>query len=264
MEWNPDDYARNSSAQLAWANELIARLRLSGSEDLLDVGCGDGKITAAFAANVPHGSVLGVDSSAAFVAYARAHYPPSAFANLSFTQMDARRLAANHPFDLIFSNAVLHWVDDQPAFLSGCARLLKPGGRLVISCGGAGNASGVVAVLNELTGSPRWAEYFCEFVFPYYFHSPVQYAAWLEQAGLSAARLELVEKDMTHVGQDGLAGWLRTTWFPYTRCVPDLRREDFITECVRAYLERAPLDNQGRSHVKMVRLEVEAFQADRP
>jgi trans-aconitate 2-methyltransferase len=258
VNWNPADYARNSNAQLGWARELITRLNLGGGEALLDVGCGDGKITAAVARAVPQGYVLGIDASPAFVAYARQHYPPADYPNLRFEQMDARRLACDRQFDIIFSNATLHWVDDQPAFLAGCAQLLVDGGRLVLSMGGAGNAAGVVAVMQALTLTPRWAGYFTDFAFPYYFRSPSEYAPWLAAAGFVATRLELVAKDMAQQGRDGLAGWVRTTWMPYTERVPESLREVLVCECVDAYLRGHPLDDLGRCHVAMVRLEVEA------
>src|SRR5688572_15265992 len=142
MNWNPADYAKNSDAQLAWARELIGKLNLMGDESLLDVGCGDGKVTAELAKIAPNGFVLGVDSSPDFITYARQHYPPDVYPNLHFEQMDARHLHYSRLFNVIFSNAVLHWVDDHRAFLAGCARLLNPNGRLIISCGGAGNARG--------------------------------------------------------------------------------------------------------------------------
>ena len=47
--WNADDYAKNSSAQLEWAQELIAKLALQGHESVLDIGCGDGKVSAQLA-----------------------------------------------------------------------------------------------------------------------------------------------------------------------------------------------------------------------
>lgn len=258
LEWNPEDYARNSAAQLGWARELIARLGLAGDEALLDVGCGDGKVTAEIARAVPDGFVLGVDASAAFVDYARSHYLSSAHPNLRFEQMDARRLAYPRQFDVIFSNAALHWVDDHRAFLSGCASLLKPGGRLVLSCGGAGNAAGMHAALDHQIQAPEWAGYFTGFVFPYHFYSPADYDHWLPEAGLSPTRLALVEKDMLHPGREGLAGWLRTTWLPYTSRVPTDLREQFIAACVDTYLAAHPLDEAGVCHVAMIRLEVEA------
>ena len=258
MEWNPEDYARNSRAQMEWARELISRLQLSGNETVLDVGCGNGGVTSELAEAVPEGFVLGIDRSSAFVRYATEHYPPEAFSNLRFEQMDARNLASDRRFDVVFSNAALHWVDDHTAFLEGVARLLGPAGRLIVSCGGEGNASGVAAVIEEIVQSEPWTNYFESFTFPYYFYSTTDYEHWLAQAGFTATHLDLVEKDMTHPGRDGLAGWIRTTWIPYTQQVPEELRDRFVAECVDAYLETVPLDEAGRSHVRMVRLEVEA------
>jgi trans-aconitate 2-methyltransferase len=219
-------------------------------------------VTAEIAGAVPGGFVLGVDASAAFVDYARAHYPPSRYPNLHFEQMDARRLDTPHRFDVIFSNAALHWVDDHRAFLAGCARLIRPGGKLVISCGGAGNAAEFHAAIDHVLHEPRWARFFEGFTFPYYFYSPEDYAAWLPEAGFTAERIALAEKDMTHAGADGLAAWLRTTWLPFPTRVPADQREAFIAECVAGYVAAYPLDAEGNGHVRMVRLEVEARGPD--
>jgi trans-aconitate 2-methyltransferase len=260
VRWDPEDYARNSGAQLGWARELIARLALTGSEVVLDVGCGDGRVTAEFARALPRGHVFGVDSSPEFIAWATAHYPPSAYPALRFQVMSAEALVTDRPFDLVFSNAVLHWVPDHPAFLRGAARALRPGGRIVVSCGGAGNAAEVVAVMDRLIAATAWRAHFDGFAFPYAFHAPAEYAVWLPEAGFAVERCALVEKDMTHDGAAGMAGWIRTTWLPYTERVPASERERFVTEAVSHYLAERPLDREGRSHVRMVRLEVEAVR----
>ncbi len=90
--WNPADYARNSTAQLQWAQEFQSRLALSGTEALLDLGCGDGKITAALANSLPSGRALGIDNSEDMIRYAQAEHPPSQHPNLRFRQLDARAL----------------------------------------------------------------------------------------------------------------------------------------------------------------------------
>ncbi|MGH7993983.1 MAG: class I SAM-dependent methyltransferase, partial [Limisphaerales bacterium] len=64
MTWNAADYAAHSVVQQTWARELIARLKLRGGEHILDVGCGDGKVTAEIARAVSRGGVTGVDTSA--------------------------------------------------------------------------------------------------------------------------------------------------------------------------------------------------------
>ena len=253
--WNADDYARNASVQQTWARELAAKLALGGGEALLDIGCGDGKISAELASQVPAGRVLGVDSSAAMVELARASFAAD---NLSFERADARTLPYEGLFDAAFSNAALHWVREHPPVLEGVCRALKPGGRLVFQMGGAGNAADLVAVLDGLVGEARWQAYFSAFEFPYGFYGPEEYRPWLRAAGLEAVRVDLVAKDLSHPDPAGFEGWFRTTWLPYTERVPEGERPAFIEAAVSRYLAAFPPDGAGATHLGMVRLEVEA------
>jgi len=259
-QWNAQDYAKSSSAQAAWAQDLIAKLNLSGNETVLDVGCGDGKVTAEMARRLPDGFVLGIDSSSEMVEFAIAEHLQLAIANLQFACMDARQIESNRPFDVVFSNAVLHWVDDHPAFLRGASRVLRSRGKLVTSCGGKGNAADIVRVFEALIQHPTWQAYFTNSQFPYFFCSPDDYAVWLADSHFQPVRVDLVPKDMIHAGKEGLASWIRTTWMPYIHRVPESRREELIEEFLQEYLNQHPLDSQGNSHVKMVRLEVEAIK----
>lgn len=106
--WNPQDYAKNSDAQLKWARQLRSHFNLQGNESILDVGCGDGKITADFAATFPSSRVMGIDSSPEMIDYAQQTYPASQYSNLSFACIDARSISFENEFELIFSNATLH------------------------------------------------------------------------------------------------------------------------------------------------------------
>ena len=267
-QWDAQDYAKSSSAQAAWAQDLIAKLNFSDNEVVLDVGCGDGKMTAEMAQRLPNGFVLGIDSSAEMVKFAATEHLQPAIANLQFACMDARQITSEsfpeklrqRPFDIVFSNAVLHWVDDHPAFLRGARRVLRSGGKLVISCGGEGNAADIVRVFEALIQQPTWQSYFTNFQFPYFFYSPDDYAVWLADSHFQPVRVDLVPKDMIHAGKEGLASWIRTTWMPYIHRVPESRREELIEEFLEEYLNQHPLDSQGNSHVKMVRLEVEAIK----
>lgn len=251
--WNAADYARHSAGQFAWALEIIAKLHLRGDERVLDIGCGDGKVTDLLRQGVPRGQVVGVDRSWGMVALARAAFPA-----LAFAQMDASALGFAPVFDVLFSNATLHWVKDHHAVLAGAARSLRPGGRLLFQMGGAGNAAAVVAVMAHLMTQPAWRAYFTDFTFPYGFYAPDDYLLWLREAGLTPTRAELLPKDMRHADAGAFAGWLRTTWLPYTQRVPAERREAFLAQVLQAYLRGHPADAQGAVHVDMVRLEVEA------
>jgi trans-aconitate methyltransferase len=259
-EWNAADYAANSAVQQTWARELIAQLHLRGDEHILDVGCGDGKVTTELARAVPKGSATGIDASPEMIRFARTSFPHKTVPNLEFKMMDARHIHLAQRFDIVFSSSALHWLDDHPAFLRGAASVLHSGGRLMVSCGGKGNAQDVFVALRPEMRLKQWCKFFRKLPKPYFFHSPVEYEKWLPRFGFKSHGVKLSPKDAVYHGRDGFAAWLRTTWLPYTQCVPEDLREEFITAVTDRYVARHPPDADGRFHVRMMRLEIDAVK----
>ena len=133
--WDAKDYAKNSQNQLQWAKELIPKLKLKENEALLDIGCGDGKITAELAKYLPNGRAVGIDSSAQMIKLAQNNFPKQNFPNLDFQLMDARKLSFENEFDVVFSNAALHWIVDQKPVLEGVQKKPKTWGKTSVSNG---------------------------------------------------------------------------------------------------------------------------------
>jgi len=258
--WNAADYAANSTVQQKWARELIARLNLRGDEHVLDVGCGDGKVTAEIAHTVPRGTATGIDASPQMIEFAQGIFPSAGRPNLEFHVMDARKIHFGGKFDLVFSNAALHWVEDHQAFLRGAASVLRSGGRLVVSCGGKGNAQDVFVAVRPEMRLKRWRRFFRRMPKPYFFYAPSDYKKWLPRFGFKTFDVQLVPKDAIYVGKDGFAAWLRTTWLPYVQRVPEELREEFIASVTERYVTKHPPDAEGWIHVRMVRLEIDAVK----
>jgi trans-aconitate methyltransferase len=256
--WNAKDYQKNSANQYAWAQELIPKLQLSGNETLLDIGCGDGKITAEIAKALPHGRVVGIDSSQDMIRLAQTLFPKNDYPNLSFKLADARNFVFQAIFDRVFSNAALHWIPDQSTVLSCVEKCLKNGGKLLFQMAGKGNAQNILNILDEMLPVEPWKQYFVGFKFPYGFFDPKEYTVFLQKAGLKPLRVELFPKDMKQVGAEGLAGWVRTTWLPFTEKLPNDLKGRFVDELVARYIQKHPLDAENNVHVGMMRLEVEA------
>ncbi len=283
-KWNAAAYAANSAVQQSWARELIAKLQLRGDEHILDLGCGDGKVTAELARAVSRGSVTGVDASPQMIEFAKKTFPATEISNLRFRVMDARKLKFERRCDLIFSNAALHWVDDHEAILRGASAILKPEGRLVISCGGKGNAHDVFLALRPEMRLKRWCEFFRKMPLPYFFYAPTDYEKWLPKHGFKINTIKLAPKLASYDGAEGFATWLRTTWLPFVQRVPETvvaqasrlsvseqqhtggtpvpltLREEFIAAVTQRYLAKHPADASGKVPVRMVRLEIDAVK----
>jgi len=156
----------------------------------------------------------------------------------------------------VFSNATLHWLITTKHFLTRVD--IAACGRLVISCGGQ-EMLPMFCKFSELASCRILAGYFD-------FHNPTfygdqDYSLWLEKAGFNVERLELVPTDMTHPGKEGLAGWIRTTWMPFTQYVSESKQRQLHHSLCRNILKRVPLDQSGLAHVRMVRLEVSALKS---
>ncbi len=258
--WDAEDYARNSAGQQEWALELIPKLGLKGDERVLDIGCGDGKITAAIAASLDFGSVMGIDSSPEMVAHATKAFPDNR-ARLAFVCLDAREISFLREFDVVFSNAALHWVPDHGPLLVRIRRSLRPAGRVLLQMAGKGNAAAIVDVVSNVIRKSPWRPFFDRFAFPWAFYGAEEYTGLVKAAGLSARRVEIIPKTMLHKGREGLSGWVRTTWMPYSQRVPADMREAFVEEIVSGYEAEHGTDAEGFFAVSMSRLEVEAINA---
>lgn len=260
-QWNPNDYEKNSSAQERAAEATLSRLDFGGNEDILDIGCGDGKVTMKMASRVPHGQVLGIDNSQDMVDFCRKRYPSSQYPNLRFELGDALNLNFNQEFDLVTSFACLHWVKDHLAVLRGVRRSLKPGGKMLIQCGGKSTDDDLASLVRYAIRSPMWSKYLREFSNPYGTYGPDEYNVWLDQAGLKGIKVELTIKDLIIHGKAEFEGFIRTTWLPITERIPDELRHRFVSEISNMHLERRPPDD-GLVRIGMAVLEVEAMRID--
>jgi len=133
------------------------------------------------------------------VARARASHP-----DLRFVRGDARALPLAGEFDAAFSNATLHWVDDQDAALASLGEALRPGGRLIAELGGAGNVAAITgAVADALEARGYDGEH------SWHFPTPGEYASRLESHGFEVRLLRLFDRPTPlSGGEDGLATWL--------------------------------------------------------
>ena len=135
-EFDGKKYAAASAHQKEWGAKLIQELSISGTERILDLGCGDGALTSQLAA-LTQGTVIGIDASHGMIEAAKSHQAD----NLSFEVYDINSLDFESEFDVVFSNAALHWIKSHKALLGNVFRALKSGGILKFNFAGDGNCA---------------------------------------------------------------------------------------------------------------------------
>jgi trans-aconitate methyltransferase len=258
LEWDPKEYRNYSTPQFKSGLELASRLETRGDESILDIGCGDGKITVYLSRLVPRGRVVGIDNSPEMIAFASKRYPPRKHPNVSWKVMDASRLSFKDDFDIVFSNACLHWIADHRPLLAGIHKSLKSRGRLFVQMRGASGPGPLETSLVETLQEGDWLKYFSKWSFNFGFYGPEEYRLLLLEAGFRPLRVELVTRMMTFRGREGLVGHILSTWLPFTQPIPSELRERFVHEVVNRYLEKVPLEENGRALYPSRRLVVEA------
>jgi trans-aconitate 2-methyltransferase len=148
-DWDAATYDRVAEPQTRWGGIVLDRLPLDGDEMVLDAGCGSGRITEQLVGRLPRGRVIALDASPSMVDEARRRL--ERFGDrVTFVVADLGRpftLPDGVLVDAILSTATFHWVPDHDRLFRNLAAVLRPGGRLVAQCGGAGNIASVKAVL---------------------------------------------------------------------------------------------------------------------
>ncbi len=246
-EWDAADYARISGLQQAMAAEVLALLNLGGSERILDVGCGNGKITAEIAARDAQGSVLGVDPSHEMIEYASAHYSPATRPNLRFEVADARQLPYRNLFDLIVSFNALHWIPQQEDALRSIRSALTSGGRAQLRLVPKGKRKSLENVLYETCLSPRWVAYYHDFHDPYLHLTPEEYAALAVRCGLQVVQVHTEDKAWDFGSRSAFIAFGNVTFVEWTRYLPEDEKPAFIVDVLDRY-RAAVADRPGEEN----------------
>ncbi|MBN8510019.1 MAG: methyltransferase domain-containing protein [Burkholderiales bacterium] len=231
--WRAADYAPHSGLQAAMAAEVLARLALRGDERLLDLGCGDGKLSVQVAQRLAQGSVLGVDASADMIGWAQRHF--GEVPNLRFEVADARALPYREAFDQVLSFNALHWVPDQEAALRGIRRALRPGGRALLRLVTRSETTSLEAMAEQVRHDPAWAGDFGALRDPYLRLDAAQYRALAEACGLRVLALEPRARRWDFGSDEAFYGFCHAGFGAWTRALPEARREPFVREVLRRY-----------------------------
>jgi trans-aconitate 2-methyltransferase len=234
-EWNAAEYARISALQAAMAEEVLLLLDLKGTEQVLDIGCGQGKTTAEIAARVPQGGVVGVDASAGMIAFAHAHCDHALHPNLQFAVADARHLPYQNEFDLLVSFNALHWIPEQELALQSIRRAVKPNGLVQLRLVPKGKRKSLEDVLEETRLSSRWIGYFDDFRDPYLHLTPEEYGNLAERNGFQVLRTQTEAKKWDFQTRSAFLTFGSVTFVEWTQHLPEAERLAFASDVLDRY-----------------------------
>ena len=246
--WDPATYAQHASFVPALGNVVLDLLGPQVGERILDLGCGDGVLTARLVA--AGAAVVGVDADAAMIASAVEK-------GLDARVGDGRALTFDSEFDAVFSNAALHWMGTPQPVVAGVWRALKPGGRFVGEFGGFGNIAAIRVGIRSVLKARGFRVPDDE--------TSYYPTAEADRAVLEAQEFEVLSCDLIHRPTPlptGISAWLQTFrgGFIDSAGVPATQRSQVI-EDTRALLRPVLADDAGNWIADYVRLR---FYARKP
>jgi trans-aconitate methyltransferase len=237
--WDPESYARNARFVSDLGAPVLELLAPRAGERILDLGCGDGVLTAKLAAMGCH--VIGVDASSAQVEAAQK-------LGVEAHMMDGEHLSFANEFDAVFSNAALHWMRNPDPVIAGVARALSQGGRFVAEMGGHGCVETVkralVEALNRRGINGQAAN-------PWYFPTVEDYSARLTKHGFAISYIALIPRPTPLPGD--VRAWLETFAQNFTATLPPDQQADYLAE-VQEELRPKLCDSAGKWTADYIRL----------
>ena len=235
FEFDGEKYKLASKPQKEWGNKLIAELELNGNEVILDLGCGDGFLSERLAALVPNGKVVGIDASIGMIQTAKKCEKD----NLVFVCMDINEIDFTDFFDVIFSNATLHWVKDHERLLKNTLKALKTNGIVRWNFAGEGNCSNFIDTIKPVMNENAYKEYFRNFEWPWFTPSIEEYEKIISNAGFSSVHIEPENADRYFSDSDEMIKWIdQPAIVPFIRCIPDEKKEDFRNTIIDRMIEK--------------------------
>jgi len=240
FEFDGQKYRQASNHQKEWGNKIIREFEFKGDETVLDLGCGDGILTKRIAELLPNGKVTGIDASEGMITTAN----DLSSRNLSFYRIDINDISFRNEFDVIFSNATLHWVKDHNALLENCYQSLKCGGYLRFNFAGDGNCSNFYDVIRKVIAMNKYSRFFKSFEWPWYMPVKEEYENLLSKTNFNEIKIWEENADRYFKNEEAMVKWLdQPSLVPFIQCVDESRKADFRNDVIQRMIAKTRQKN---------------------
>lgn len=230
-------YNKNSSLQWQWAIDAIEKYPWNGNEKVLDLGCGDGKISAFISKQCSKAPVVGLDISPKMIGFASSVFHSDKFSNLLFQEGDIAQLPFHGQFDLAVAFCSLHYVVEHEKALKSIHEALTPGGHLLFVGPGRDNTS-VANISEELIKTTKWAEHFPSFTKQRVYFTKEEYTSHLRNSGFEPVYFEVTLDKVKFANKAALIDWLRP-FVNYISHLSDSLKEEFLGDLASIMMQSA-------------------------
>ena len=234
FEFDGNKYKQASTHQKEWGNKIISEFNLTGNERILDLGCGDGILTQQLSQLVPNGFVLGIDSSKGMIETAKEQKS----ANVSFRLLSINDIDFIDEFDLIFSNATLHWIIDHRNLLDRTYKALRKHGIIRFNFAGDGNCSTFISVIKQVMEYNDYKDFFRAFDWPWYMPRLVDYKLLIDNCDFIETNVWGENADRYFQTKDEMIKWIdQPSLVPFIKLVDESKRPKFREEVINEMLK---------------------------
>ncbi len=197
--WNANLYDNKHDFVSTYGEDVLEWLQPQQNERILDAGCGTGTLTEKLSES---GAIItGIDASQEMITKAKSSFP-----NIKFLVKDATDFEFDEPFDAVFSNATLHWINEQKKALQCIYNALKEGGRFVFEMGGKHNIESIHTALKGAMTEARFKSFIPAKT--NYFPSVAEQCLLLEKVGFTVSNVAYFKRPTELKGEDGMKNWI--------------------------------------------------------
>lgn len=241
MEWDAQNYQKNHDFVFQYGASLLAFLPNSPAT-ILDIGCGTGELSHQMT-ELGH-RVLGIDASPNMIQQAQKQFPGE-----KFQVANALTFETAQPFDVLFSNAALHWITDHKSLLSQFQKLVKPGGLFICEFGGAGNIAKITqAFETELEQLGK------SYQSPFFFPSCEEYQPLLEANGFLVELLQEYDRPTPLKGENGLRNWLKQFFYSNLSSLSEAKQNQVLSGVETSLKESCWKDTFWEADYRRIRI----------
>ena len=142
-------------------------------------------------------------------------------------------------FDIIYSNAALHWVKNHNRLLEKSYAALKNQGVILWEFGGDGNCSNFFNVVRNKIKEDKYVQYFSDFEWPWFMPTKIQYEELISSIGFTAITVEEINKDKYFSSSDAIINWIdQPSIVPFLEQVPHELKTSIRDEIIKEMLNR--------------------------